>query len=67
MKAAQLSLAQAASVRDTAIETKNATLAQLAASRNGTVLGIDQAKRDYSKLSVVSPFDGTVTKVIATV
>lgn len=67
MKSAELSLKQAETARDVAIRTKNATLAQLSANRNTALLSIDQAKRDYSKLSIVAPFDGTVTKVMGTV
>ncbi|MBP6981515.1 HlyD family efflux transporter periplasmic adaptor subunit [Candidatus Gracilibacteria bacterium] len=67
MKSAELSLKQAENARDVAMMTKNATLAQLSANRNTALLSIDQAKRDYSKLSITSPFEGTVTKVMGTV
>lgn len=67
IKAAELSLRQAENARDTAVKTKEATLIQLGASRNTALLSIDQAERDYSKLSVVAPFDGTVTKVTGSI
>lgn len=43
------------------------TLTQLSATRNGTALSVEQAQREYSKLSIVAPFDGTITKVIGAV
>ena len=67
MKSAELSLKQAESARDVAVRTKSATLAQLSANRNTALLSIDQAKRDYSKLSIVAPFDGVVTKIMGAI
>lgn len=62
--AAGLSLKQAENARDTARKARDATLTQLSASRESGVLSLEQARRDFSKLSVVMPFDGSVRKVL---
>lgn len=63
---AKLSLKQAENARDTALKSRWATLTQLGASRQSGVLSLEQAQREYSKLAIGAPFDGTVTKVLAT-
>lgn len=67
IKSAELALKQAETARDVALKSRWATISQLSANRNGTVLSIEQAQRDYSKLTVTAPFDGTVTKVLSSV
>lgn len=67
IKAAELAMKQAEAARETAIKSKAATLAQLAASRNGTAISVEQARREYEKLIVTSPINGTVTKIITSV
>ena len=64
---AKLALQQAENARDTAEKSRTTTLAQLWLSRQSGVLSLEQAEREYSKLSIVAPFDGVVTRVIATV
>ena len=63
---AKLSLRQAENARQTAEKSRDTTLAQLAATRQWWVLTLEQARREYAKLSITAPFDGTVSKVIAT-
>ncbi len=67
IKSAELALKQAQSARDTTRKNKDLALNQLSATRASSSLSLDQAKREYSKLAVTAPFDGTVTKVIASV
>lgn len=67
LKTVELALRQAESARNNARKGKELTLNQLAASRNSNTLSLEQAKREYSKLAAIAPFDGTVTKVIASV
>ncbi len=64
---AKLNMSQAKTAYDTSMNLRDATLAQLEASRKSTVLSLEQARRDYSKLSIAAPVEGTVTKVIANV
>ncbi len=63
---AKLSLRQAENARDTAIKSRWTTLSQLSASRKSWVLSLEQAEREYAKLTISAPFDGTVSKVITT-
>jgi multidrug resistance efflux pump len=63
---AKLWLRQAQNARDTATKSRDTTLAQLGASRVGWVISLEQAQREYAKLTITAPFDGSVTKVIAT-
>lgn len=67
IKTVELALKQAESARDNARKNKELTLNQLSATRNSSDLALEQAKREYSKLAVIAPFDGTVTKVSASV
>ncbi len=67
IKTLELSLKQAQASKDNAIKNKALTLNQLAANRNSSSLSLDQAKREYAKLAIIAPFDGTVTKVITSV
>jgi multidrug resistance efflux pump len=66
-KNAELSLEQAELAYDNAQKIRSATLIQLDASRKNTQIALDQARRDYAKLSISAPVDGTVTRVIASV
>lgn len=66
-KNAELSLEQAELAYDNAQKIRSATLTQLDASRKNTQIALDQARRDYAKLSISAPVDGTVTRVIASV
>ncbi len=63
LKTVELAMKQAWSARDNALKSKELTLNQLSATRNSSDLALEQAKREYSKLAVIAPFDGTVTKV----
>ncbi len=64
---AHFSLEQSQLGYDNAIKIRVATLAQLDASRRNTEITLDQARRDYSKLSIAAPVEGNITKVIANV
>ena len=63
----KLSLEQAKLAYDNARSLRSATLNQLDASRKSSQIMLDQARRDYGKLSVSAPVDGTVTRVIANI
>ena len=64
---AKLAVKQSENARDTAIKARSATLAQLGANRQSWVLSLEQAQREYAKLTITAPFDGTVSRVIATI
>ena len=64
---AKLSLEQNEQLYKTAIELQQANLAQLDATKKNAEISLDQARRDYSKLSISAPIDGNITKVIANV
>ena len=67
VESAKLNMSQAKTAYDTAMNLRDATIAQLEASRKSTSLSLDQARRDYAKLSVSAPVEGVVTRVIASV
>lgn len=67
IESAKLSMSQAKTAYDTAMSLRDATIAQLEAARKTTALNLDQARRDYAKLSVSAPVEGMITKVIASV
>lgn len=67
VESAKLNMSQAKTAYDTAMNLRDATIAQLEASRKSTALSLDQARRDYAKLSVSAPVEGVVTRVIASV
>lgn len=64
---AKLATEQAKLTYDNAIRIRDATIAQLDATRKNAQISLDQARRDYSKLSISAPVDGTITKMIANV
>ncbi len=64
---ARLSLEQGKLSYENARKIRNATLDQLQESRKNTQIALDQARRDYGKLSISAPVDGTVTRVIANI
>lgn len=49
------------------MKSREATLTQLDATKKNSQIALDQARRDYSKLSISAPVEGTVTKIIANV
>jgi multidrug resistance efflux pump len=65
--AAKLAVKQAENARDLAVKSRATTLAQLGASRQSWVLSLEQAQREYARLTVTAPFDGTVSRVMATI
>jgi multidrug efflux pump subunit AcrA (membrane-fusion protein) len=67
MKSARLWVEQAELAYDNALKIQEVTLTQLDATRRNAELSLDQARRDYSKLSISTPVDGNITKVIASV
>lgn len=67
LKSVELALKQVESARDNTLKGKILTLNQLSAVRNSSDLALEQAKREYSKLAVIAPFDGTVTRVSASI
>ena len=67
LKSAKLSLEQADIGYTNAKILRDATIKQLFASRRSADIALEQAKRDYSKLRVTAPVDGTITKVITNV
>jgi multidrug resistance efflux pump len=65
LKSVELALKQSTVARDNALKNRDLTLNQLSASRSSTELSLEQAERDYSKLVLKAPFDGSVTKIQA--
>ena len=64
---AKLSLEQADKSYKTSLELRDATLDQLDANKRNAEITLDQAKRDYSKLTISAPIEWNITKVIASV
>jgi multidrug resistance efflux pump len=50
-------LEQADTSYKTAIELRDATLSQLDASKKNAEIALDQARRDYSKLTISAPIE----------
>lgn len=64
---AKLSLEQADKAYKTSVELRDATLDQLDANKRNSEIALDQARRDYSKLTISAPIEWNITKVIANV
>ncbi len=64
---ARLTFEQAKKSYDTAQALKVATLIQLDANRENSKISLDQAERDASKLRVVAPINGIISRVIANI
>jgi membrane fusion protein, macrolide-specific efflux system len=64
---AKLSLEQTQESYKNTLALQEATIAQLDATKRNAEIALDQARRDYSKLSISAPIDGNITKVIANV
>lgn len=60
---ARLSLDQATSAYNNALQIKQATLTQMRVMRDNASITLAQARRDYAKLSIGAPVDGTVTRL----
>lgn len=60
---AKLGVTQAESAYNNALIVKDATLTQMRVMRANAEIALAQAKRDYGKLAIVAPVDGTVTKL----
>lgn len=52
---------------DNAVKNKDITLRKLEVTQTDAALSLQQAQEELSKLSILAPIDGTVTKVIASV
>lgn len=65
LKNAKLSLEQAEVGYKNAQVLRDATIKQLLAGKRSAEIALEQAKRDYSKLRINAPVDGTITRVIA--
>lgn len=64
---AKLSVEQAEKSYKSAVELQGATISQLDASMKNAEISLDQARRDYRKLTISAPIDGTVTKILTNV
>lgn len=64
---ARLSLEQAKKSYETAQSLRDATLIQLDANKENANIALAQAERDYAKLRITAPVDGTISRVIANV
>jgi multidrug resistance efflux pump len=64
---ARLGLEQAESSYNSALTVKNATLTQMRVMRANAEISLSQARRDYAKLSISAPVDGSVTKLLTSV
>lgn len=60
---ARLGVEQAQSAYDNAIKIRTATLAQMRIGRDTAQISLAQAKRDYAKLAITAPIEGTVTRL----
>ena len=60
---AKLSVDQAESAYNNAMIVKEATLTQMRVMRTNAEIALAQAKRDYGKLIIAAPVEGTVTKI----
>jgi multidrug resistance efflux pump len=60
---ARLGLEQAESSYNNALTVKNATLTQMRVMRANADIALAQARRDYAKLSISAPVDGSITKL----
>ncbi len=63
----RLSLEQAKKSYETTQALQTATLIQLEANKENANIALSQAERDYSKLRIVAPVDGIISKVIGSV
>ncbi len=66
ISAAKLALKQAENTKITALRSRETTLSQLSVGRQSGVISLEQAEREYAKLNISAPFDGSVARVIAT-
>ncbi len=67
VKNAKLTLEQAEVGYKNAQILREATIKQLFASKRSAEIALEQAQRDYAKLHVVAPVDGTITRVLTSV
>ena len=67
IKNTKLSLEQADTAYKNAEALKNATITQLFATKKNAEISLEQARRDYAKLRIVAPVDGTISKVTGSV
>lgn len=66
ISAAKLALKQSENAKVTAMKSRETTLSQLSVGRQSGILSLEQAEREYAKLNISAPFDGSVARVIAT-
>ncbi len=67
LKNTELAVRQAQIARDNALKNRELTLNQLSANRASTALSLDQAEREYARLAITAPFDGSITKVLGSI
>jgi multidrug efflux pump subunit AcrA (membrane-fusion protein) len=60
---ARLGVEQSESAYNNALTVKNATLTQMRVMRANAEIALAQAKRDYAKLAITAPVEGTITKL----
>ena len=60
---AKLGVEQSESAYNNALIVKDATLTQMRVMRANAEITLAQAKRDFGKLAITAPVDGTVTKI----
>jgi multidrug resistance efflux pump len=65
LKNTKLSLEQAEVGYKNAQILRDATIKQLLAGKRSAEIALEQARRDYAKLRINAPLDGTITRVIA--
>lgn len=67
LKDASLRLEQARNALDVAKKNKNIALEQADVSKINAIIWLEQASRDYNKLFITSPVNGTITRVLASI
>lgn len=67
LKDASLRLEQARNALDVAKKNKSIALEQADVSKINAIIWLEQASRDYNKLFITSPVNGTITRVLASV
>ena len=67
LKDSSLRLEQARNALDVAKKNKSIALEQADVSKINAIIWLEQASRDYNKLFITSPVNGTITRVLASV
>lgn len=64
---AKIALENARLAYDTSVKNRVLTLEKLKISENDAGIALEQSEREYEKLSIIAPIDGSITRVLASV